>query len=116
MTLIKDKTALDKTYVETPPEIIDFLIESIRHVAKKNFGKDLEDPDVKILDPFAGKGEFFVRGFETGKLNNRMNLEAWELSDERHTAMLHNFREKNIKAKTRHIDTLATDPNDLKGP
>ena len=103
---------LKKTYVQTPPEIIDFIIRSVKEVAKKNFGKDLDDPDVKILDPFAGKGEFYTRGFETKTLTNEMNLEAWELHSGRYEDMVNNFKKNNIKAKTRHVDTLDTDPHD----
>ena len=53
-----DKTdkVIDKTYVATPDELIDFVANSVKHILKTEFGKDMDDPDVQILDPFAGKG------------------------------------------------------------
>ena len=79
-----DKTdkVIDKTYVATPPEIIDFVANSIKHVMKEEFGKDMDDPDVEILDPFAGKGEFFARMSDSGFLDptKNYNLTAYELS------------------------------------
>ena len=51
----------DHNYVETPEEIIDFIGSSIKHIMKEEFGKDLKDSDVTIIDPFAGEGQFFNR-------------------------------------------------------
>ena len=73
---------IDKTYVATPDELIDFVANSIKYVAKKEFGKELDDKDVEILDPFAGKGEFFSRMSDSGFLGKGKdyNLTAFELS------------------------------------
>ena len=40
---------IDKTYVATPPELIDFVAYSIKYVMKEEFGKELDDKDVQIL-------------------------------------------------------------------
>ena len=53
-------------YVETPTEIIDFIENSVKDIVKEQFGVDINDPSVKIIDPFAGEGQFVLRGLETG--------------------------------------------------
>jgi predicted helicase len=46
--------------VYTPQEIVDFMCESVEEVLKKEFGKNLGDKDVQILDPCTGTGNFIV--------------------------------------------------------
>ncbi len=46
--------------VYTPQEIVDFMCESVNEVLKRDFDKSLETPDVKILDPATGTGNFIV--------------------------------------------------------
>ena len=58
--LSKQKRFLDKTYVQTPQEVIDFLHASVNELCKENFGHGVDHKDVAIVDPFAGKGEFFI--------------------------------------------------------
>jgi len=54
-------------YVKTPPEIIQFISNSVDHIIKTEFGQvdGLNAKDIVIIDPFAGRGEFV-----TGMLNN----------------------------------------------
>ncbi len=47
--------------VYTPVEVIDFILQSVQDTMKKEFGKDLSDEGVDILDPFTGTGSFIVR-------------------------------------------------------
>lgn len=56
-----------KLYVKTPPEIIQFISNSVDHIIKTEFGQvdGLNAKDIVIIDPFAGRGEFV-----TGMLNN----------------------------------------------
>ena len=96
----------DKTYVETPPEIIDFIERSVAELVRKHFNADMEDPNVTILDPCAGEGQFFLQGFKSGELNNNMNLESWELHKGRYDKMVENYKKAGIKAKTMHGDML----------
>ena len=56
----KKLNALDKTYVQTPQEVIDFLHASVNELCKENFGHGVDHMDAAIVDPFAGKGEFFI--------------------------------------------------------
>jgi len=46
--------------IYTPPSIVRFMIASIQELLKKEFGKDLGDPGVHVLDPFTGTGNFLV--------------------------------------------------------
>ncbi|GCE04717.1 type ISP restriction/modification enzyme [Dictyobacter aurantiacus] len=46
--------------VYTSQEIVDFMVESVNEVLKREFGKSIETPGVKILDPATGTGNFVV--------------------------------------------------------
>ena len=46
--------------VYTPQEIVDFMCSSVEQVLKDEFGKQLSDPGVNILDPCTGTGNFVV--------------------------------------------------------
>ena len=46
--------------VYTPQPIVDFMCASVVEVLQKEFGKRLGDPDVVILDPATGTGNFVV--------------------------------------------------------
>lgn len=47
--------------VYTPVEIVDFIIRSVDHLLREEFGASLSDEGVHVLDPFAGTGTFIVR-------------------------------------------------------
>ena len=46
--------------VYTPQPIVDFMCASVVEVLKDEFGKTLGDPDVCVLDPCTGTGNFIV--------------------------------------------------------
>jgi len=46
--------------VYTPQEIVEFMVSSVDEVLKREFGKSLATPGVKILDPAVGTGNFIV--------------------------------------------------------
>ena len=50
-----------KTYVATPPEVSDFIIESVKDLVRENFGQELDETNVTILDPFVGAAEMLDR-------------------------------------------------------
>lgn len=65
------KTALPKEVeklgiVYTPTECVDFIIHSVEHLMKKEFGKSLSDHGVHIIDGFTGTGTFIVRLLQSG--------------------------------------------------
>ena len=65
------KTAFPKTVeklgiVYTPVEIVDFIINSVEDVLKKEFGRSISDENVHVLDPFTGTGTFIVRLLQSG--------------------------------------------------
>ena len=47
--------------VYTPQPIVDFMVKSVEHVLKTEFGRSLSDMEVHIIDPFVGTGNFIVR-------------------------------------------------------
>ncbi|MFB3921582.1 MAG: type ISP restriction/modification enzyme [Terriglobia bacterium] len=46
--------------VYTPQEIVNFMCASVAEVLEKDFGKSLASPDVFIIDPCTGTGNFIV--------------------------------------------------------
>ena len=60
------KTAFPKVanrlgVVYTPPEIVDFILRSVDHALRENFGRGLTDENVNVIDPFTGAGTFITR-------------------------------------------------------
>lgn len=47
--------------VYTPIEIVDFMLNSVDDILKKEFNKSISDKGIKILDPFTGTGTFITR-------------------------------------------------------
>lgn len=58
--------------VYTPVEVIDFIILSVDFLLQKNFGLNLNDRLVKVLDPFTGTGTFLTRLLESGLITDNM--------------------------------------------
>ncbi len=52
--------------VYTPVEAVDFIIHSIEHLLRTEFGRSLSDENIHILDPFTGTGTFMVRLLQSG--------------------------------------------------
>lgn len=68
------KTASPKTVeklgiVYTPVEVVDFIINSVGYIIRKEFGKSLSDKNVHILDPFTGTGTFITRLLQSGLIS-----------------------------------------------
>ena len=55
----KDADRLGIVY--TPVEIVDFILASTDRILRDEFGRDLSDEGVHVLDPFTGTGIFLVR-------------------------------------------------------
>lgn len=65
------KTALPKEVeklgiVYTPTECVDFIINSVEYLMKKEFGRSLSDHGIHIIDGFTGTGTFIVRLLQSG--------------------------------------------------
>jgi predicted helicase len=52
--------------VYTPVEVVDFIIHSVAHLLKNEFGQTLGSEGVHILDPFTGTGTFVTRLLQSG--------------------------------------------------
>jgi len=57
--------------VYTPVEVVDFIIHSVNDVLKKEFGRNISDENVHILDPFTGTGTFITRLLQSGLINQK---------------------------------------------
>lgn len=67
------KTALPKVVeklgiVYTPVEVVDFIVNSVSDVLKKEFNRDISGENVHILDPFTGTGTFITRLLQSGRI------------------------------------------------
>jgi predicted helicase len=56
--------------VYTPIEVVDFIIRSVADVLKKEFGRNIGDENIHILDPFTGTGTFITRLLQSGLIGN----------------------------------------------
>jgi predicted helicase len=52
--------------VYTPVEIVDFILKSVDHLLRTEFGQTLGSEGVHILDPFTGTGTFITRLIQSG--------------------------------------------------
>lgn len=52
--------------VYTPIAVVDFIIQSIDHLLKTEFGQTLGSKGVHIIDPFTGTGTFITRLLQSG--------------------------------------------------
>jgi predicted helicase len=55
--------------VYTPVEVVDFIIHSVGHILKTEFGETLGSKNVHILDPFTGTGTFITRLMQSGLIS-----------------------------------------------
>lgn len=62
------KTVEKLGIVYTPVEVVDFIINSVAHIIKREFGRSLGDENVHILDPFTGTGTFITRLLQSGHI------------------------------------------------
>ena len=65
------KTAFPRTVerlgiVYTPVEIVDFILNSVEDILRKEFGRSLSEENIHILDPFTGTGTFITRLLQQG--------------------------------------------------
>jgi predicted helicase len=52
--------------VYTPVEVVDFILHSVNHLLKQEFGQTLGSKGVHIIDPFTGTGTFITRLIQSG--------------------------------------------------
>lgn len=56
--------------VYTPVECVDFIIQSVNDILKREFNTILSDENVHILDPFTGTGTFITRLLQSGLIKH----------------------------------------------
>ncbi|MDP8238099.1 MAG: type ISP restriction/modification enzyme [Candidatus Hatepunaea meridiana] len=57
--------------VYTPQPVVEFMCNSVEKVLKEEFGGELWDPDVVIVDPAVGTGSFIVNLLKAGRVPSR---------------------------------------------
>ncbi len=57
--------------VYTPIEVVDFIIHSVADILQKEFGRNISDENVHILDPFTGTGTFITRLLQSGVIHSK---------------------------------------------
>jgi predicted helicase len=62
------RTAQKLGIVYTPIEIVDFIINSVQTVMKKEFNSGISEKNVHIIDPFTGTGTFIARLLQSGHI------------------------------------------------
>lgn len=55
--------------VYTPIEVVDFIIHSVNDVLQKEFGRNISDENIHVLDPFTGTGTFITRLLQSGLID-----------------------------------------------
>ena len=98
--------------VYTPVEIVDFIIRSVEHLLREEFGASLSDPGVHVLDPFTGTGTFIVRLLESGLIRPEDLLHKYtnELHANEILLLAYYIAAINIEA-TFHGIATRTDPD-----
>ena len=110
--MTKEKNPHDKTYVETPPELIDFVLNSIKEIAKSEFGADINnDKNVSIIDPFAGTGQFLNRAADTKIItpDHKSKITQIEIDADRAAQAKKTIDKKLKNVKTINADTFLLD-------
>ena len=122
------QAATEHGIVYTPVEVVDYIIHSIQHVLKTEFGVGFDDASVKVLDPFAGTGVFIARLMQSGLLGSNMynkykkDLHMNELLLLAYYVAMANIETTYYRLKRRHVpydnacyvDTFTLDPEYLK--
>ena len=54
--------------VYTPVEVVDFIINSVEDILKKEFNRSLTEKNINILEPFVGTGTFISRLLQSGNI------------------------------------------------
>ena len=100
----------DRTYVQTPVECREFIMRSVEYLLKKHFGKDLDAEGVRVLDPFAGRGEFLATAADLEQITpgGRSVVEQYEQSPDRaaEARAAVDGRLGHGRVRTRCIDTF----------
>jgi len=64
--------------VYTPIEVVDFIINSVNDILIKEFGRNISDENIHLLDPFTGTGTFITRLFQSGLINKKDLLRKYQ--------------------------------------
>ncbi len=106
-----------KVQVFTPPELIDFIENSVDHILKTEFGvaDGLNGERVHIIDPFAGEANFTTRGMDAGIITpeTAARIEHMEILPESCDIAREELGKRGVgNPIIRNVDTLAHRPGE----
>ena len=64
--------------VYTPVEVVDFILNSVNDVLKKEFNRTISDRNIHVLDPFTGTGTFITRMIQSGLIRQKDLLRKYQ--------------------------------------
>ena len=99
----KDSERLGIVY--TPVPTIDFILNSVEHLLKKEFNESLNDRDLNILEPFSGSGAFITRLLQSGiiKSDNLAHKFENDIYANEMLLLAHYISQVNIEETFSHI-------------
>lgn len=104
-----------KVQVFTPPELIDFVENSVNHILKEEFNLDegINSQDIEIIDPAAGEANFTARGLDTGLINTSTasRIKHYEILPESAEIAKDELLKRGVKnPQVYNTDVLRIDP------
>lgn len=102
--------------VYTPVEVVDYIILSVNDVLKKEFGKELKDRDVHILDPFTGTGTFITRLIQSGLIDKESLPHKYKNEIFANEIVLLAYYIAAVNIENAYHDVMAEAASDLSGP
>lgn len=67
--LIKQDTERE-SILFTPVEIADFILHSVNEILQTEFGRNIDDQGIHVLDPFTGTGTLLIRLLQSGLIQS----------------------------------------------
>lgn len=98
--------------VYTPVPVVDFIIRSVDHLLREQFGTSLSGEGVHVLDPFTGTGTFIVRLLQSGLITpeDLARKYASELHANEIMLLAYYIAAVNIETTFHDLTHDATDP------
>lgn len=93
--------------VYTPVEVVDFIIRSVDHLLRTEFGTSLSGEGVHVIDPFTGTGTFVVRLLQSGLINPHDLARKYASELHANEIMLLAYYIAAINIETTYHDVLA---------
>ena len=108
---------------DLPAEAADFMVRSVQHVLRDEFGAGLDDRSVRLLDPFSGAGAFVTRLLEAtspdsmhGKYGGEIYASDCSLAAYYTTTACAEFTHQVLSGARRYVPFTGASYTDTFGP